>query len=72
MQREPVRVRCYSGQTRAERPLSLVWDGTELAVRSVESGWREPGEKCFRIRTDDDRRFVLRYNERSDRWTAVE
>ncbi len=72
MQREPVRVRCYSGRSQAERPVSLVWDGVELAVRSVESEWQEPGERCFRVRTDGDRLFVLRYNERSDEWSAVE
>ena len=66
------KVRCYSGQTHAERPLSLAWDGAELEVRGVESEWREYGGKCFRVRAGDDRLFVLRYNERSDEWSAVE
>ena len=65
-------VRFYSGQTHTERPLSLVWDGAEVEVRSVESEWREYGEKCFRVRAGDDRLFVLRYNEHSDEWSAFE
>lgn len=72
MEREPVQVACYSGHTYAQRPLSFIWDDTELRVKKVEKEWQEPGARHFRVRTDDDRMFELCYYEASDRWLATE
>ncbi|MFC2058860.1 hypothetical protein ACFLTS_04365 [Chloroflexota bacterium] len=69
---QPVQVRCYSGHTYAERPSSFILDSIEQTVRIIEKEWREPGEKRFRVRTEDDRIFNLRYNEQKDNWSAVE
>jgi len=72
MEHEQVQVTCYSGHTYAERPKSFIWEGMEYRVKKVEKEWQEPGEKHFRIITEDDRMFELCYYEASDRWLATE
>ena len=72
MEHEPIEVTCYSGHTYAERPKSFLWEGTEHTVKEVEKEWQEPGEKHFRIVTEDDRMFELCYYGDSDRWLATE
>ena len=36
MAERPVLVTCYSGQTYAERPVSLIWGGIEHKVKQIE------------------------------------
>lgn len=61
-------VECHSGWEYAERPVALRWEGQRLMVEEVESTWRIPGGKCFRVRTADGRRFELFYGELYDEW----
>ncbi len=72
MERGRVQVACYSGRTYAERPTAFLWEGIEQRVRKIEREWQEPGEKHFRIYTEDDRLFELCYYEDGDRWLVTE
>jgi hypothetical protein len=72
MERESTQVSCYSGLTYAERPTSFLWEGTVFNVKRIEKEWNEPGERHFRLRTDDDRLFELCYDEGSDGWSVHE
>ncbi len=37
---EKLKVRCYSGRTYAERPVSFLWQGTEYDILEIEkAGW---------------------------------
>lgn len=63
-----IQVTCYSGRSYADRPASFVWQGTEYEVKDIEREWLEPGERHFRVRTEDDRRFEVCYIERDDEW----
>jgi hypothetical protein len=72
MERRFTRVTCYSGGTYADRPTSIVWGGVALAVTAVETEWREPGERLFRVRIEDGLLLELCYHEGEDRWSAVE
>jgi hypothetical protein len=72
MEEFAVKVRCYSGQTHAERPLSFVWQGINHEVEKIIRSWLEPGEKHFLIRTGDRKIFHLIYHELDDRWTLIE
>jgi len=65
-------VECHSGYEYAERPTALQWEGQRLEVEQVEAGWRTPGERCFRVRTRDGRRFDLFYSEQYDEWRLIE
>ncbi|MEE8470423.1 MAG: hypothetical protein V3S51_03745 [Dehalococcoidia bacterium] len=72
MRHEQIQVACHSGYTYAGRPMSFVWEGAENMVKEVEKEWQEPGERHFKVRTEDDRRFELCYYDSTDRWSATE
>jgi hypothetical protein len=72
MTAEAVRVTCYSGQAYAERPVSFRWQGETHQVAKIEREWREPRERHFLVRTEDERLFELCYQEQQDMWSAVE
>ncbi len=63
-----VQVQCYSGYTYAEHPASFVYQGVVYKVEKVEREWREPGERHFRVCTEDNKSFELCYNEQEDEW----
>jgi len=67
-----IQVQCYSGYNYAERPASFVWRGVAYKVEKVEREWREPGERHFRVCTEDNRSFELCYNEQKDEWSLSE
>lgn len=69
---EKLEVNCYSGHTYAERPESFQWKGIDRQVEEVEKAWVEPGERHFRIRTTDNKRLRLCYNEKEGEWSATE
>ncbi|MEW6718487.1 MAG: hypothetical protein AB1345_13425 [Chloroflexota bacterium] len=59
---------CHSETEYAERPVTLFWEGQELAVEDVLASWRTPEGKCFRVRTRDNQLFRLYYGEHGDEW----
>jgi len=61
-------VECHSGYVYAERPTAFEWDGVRLQVAEIIRYWREPGQKCFQVSTEDDQIFELRYEEIKDYW----
>ena len=65
-------VKCYSGQTYAERPRSFVWEGIEYEIKEIEKSWQEPNERHFQVRTGDNKLFKLCYNEAEGRWSLTE
>jgi hypothetical protein len=67
-----VQVRCYSGQTYAERPISFLWQGIEYKVEEIEKAWQEPGKRVFKIITEDGKSFDLCYNQTVDQWLLRE
>jgi hypothetical protein len=69
---EGIYVQCHSGHTYAERPDSFVYQGKACKVERVESEWREPGERHFRVLTGDSKSFELCYNEQRDEWSVRE
>jgi hypothetical protein len=58
----------YSGQTYAERPTALRWEGERLEIVEILDRWHSPGEKGFRVRTSDSRVFKLVYDEPGEEW----
>ncbi|MEJ5202278.1 MAG: hypothetical protein WHV66_08585 [Anaerolineales bacterium] len=59
---------CHSGFTYAERPTAFWWEGELLEVSAVETEWRTPQGRGFRVRTPQGQRFELFYNEHNDEW----
>ena len=69
---EAIKVKCYSGHTYAERPDSFAWQDKEYKVQNIEKEWQEPGERHFRVQTEDGKFFELCYNEQEDEWSLIE
>ena len=61
-------VECYSGHEYAQRPTALWWEGQRLVIEAIESEWRFPGGKQFRVRVVAGHRFELLYAEREGKW----
>ena len=49
-----------------------MWQGVEYEVAEIERGWREPGERHFQVRTQDNKLFQLCYNETEKQWLLIE
>lgn len=69
---DDLEVRCYSGYTYAERPVSFTWQGRDYQVAEVEKEWCGEGVKCFLVRTGDNKRLQLCYNEAQDKWSVIQ
>jgi len=67
-----IKVKCYSGYIYTDEPRSFIWHVKELRISLVEKAWQEPGSRIFRVVTENGKLFELCYNERTDRWSAVE
>jgi len=67
-----LKVRCYSGQSYAERPKSFNWEDKDYEVAEIEAEWRGVGTRNFRVRTKDNKLFQLCYNESQDQWSLTE
>jgi hypothetical protein len=40
-------------------------------VAEVIDRWQEPDRRCFTVRDEDAVRYVLRYHEEEDEWSAT-
>jgi hypothetical protein len=67
-----IKVKCYSGYIYTYEPRSFIWQVKELRISLVEKAWQELGSRIFRVVTENGKLFELCYNERTDRWSAVE
>ena len=72
LDRNSLKVNCYSGHTYAERLRSFRWEGIEYEVEAIEKAWQEPGERHFKVRTRDNKLFQLCYNEVEKQWSLIE
>ena len=52
----------------ADCPLSLVWQGHRYEIAEIFARWHGPGEKGFRVKTENGFAFELTYQEFSDDW----
>jgi len=63
-------VECRSDTEYAERPLSLVWQGRRYEIAEILARWHGPGEKGFRVNTEEGLAFEITYHEISDDWNV--
>jgi len=64
-------VECYAGYKADERPLRFRPQAKEsrtFEVVEILDQWYGVGYRCFRVRADDGKVYVLRHNEREDEW----
>jgi hypothetical protein len=61
-------VECHSGYTFPDRPKAIYKDNERLEVETIETEWRSPEGKFFRVKTMNGSIFELFYDEASDNW----
>ena len=64
-----VQVECYSGHRADERPLRFTLSGRSYEVNEVDDQWYSPDARYFRVRAGDGNLYVLRHDERENRWS---
>lgn len=65
-------VKCRSGHSACDHPISLDWEGKTLQITAVIKEWREPGNKHYLVETVNKSHFKLTFSEISSRWTVRE
>jgi hypothetical protein len=75
---DTIQVECYSGYRANERPLAFTWRGERRVVKEIADRWyeggrsaKEPSIDYFKVVTDHDEEFILRYNSLFDAWAVV-
>jgi hypothetical protein len=67
-----LQVICYSGYTYAERPRSFRWEGRDYEFEQIEKAWLEPGKRYFQVRSKDNKKSRLCYDEKEQKWSVIE
>jgi hypothetical protein len=63
-----LKVDCYAGYRGEERPRHLDIDGRVVEVVEVIDRWFGTDHRYFKARGDDGAEYLLRQDERADRW----
>jgi hypothetical protein len=61
-------VECYSGYRGEETPRRLELDRRRVEVVEVLDRWYGPDHRYFKVRGDDGAVYLLRVDDREDRW----
>lgn len=68
MESGPDLVKCTSGYTYAQRPVSFTYEGMDHRVREVAAEWQEPDAKKFIVLTHTDHKFELSFEIEHQLW----
>lgn len=76
MKFEKISVEAYSGYKVNERPVSFLFRGRWFRVVEIRDRWYEgrsvsPQLDYFKVRADDHRDYLLRYNSLFDIWSII-
>jgi hypothetical protein len=63
-----IRVECYAGYRGEEEPRGFTLGERRFAVVEILDRWLDPAHRYFKVRVDDDRRFILRHDSASGDW----
>lgn len=66
-----VLVEAYAGYKGEETPRAFILDGVRREVREIAERWYTERHSYFKLRADDDRRYVLRYEMDDLVWELV-
>lgn len=62
-------VECHSGFTYAQRPIAVQWEDKRYEIETIQSEWRTPEGKGFRVLTTESMAFELFYEDKTQSWT---
>jgi hypothetical protein len=63
-----IRVECHAGYRGEEEPRAFTLGERRFAILEILDRWLEPGHRYFKVKADDDRRFILRHDAASGEW----
>ena len=66
-----LKVECYSASKLNERPVAFSLSNSRYKVEEIIDRWYGEGSRYFKIKADDDNIYLLKYDERKDRWEWV-
>ena len=66
-----LKVDCYSGYKRNEKPVAFSLIGCHYEVKEVIDRWYGEGSSYFKVKADDDNIYLLKYDEWKDHWDLV-
>jgi hypothetical protein len=66
-----VKVDCYAGYRGEETPRRFEIAGRRVEVVDVIDRWFGPDHRYFKVRGDDGAAYLLRHDERADRWEVT-
>ena len=73
-----IEVESYSGYKLHESPRKFIYEKKLYVIQEITDRWYEGGIKpdapivsCFKVRADDGRPYIIRYDAFNDEWTMV-
>jgi len=66
-----IEVSCYSGYRYGERPVSFKLLEKTFVVQEIIDRWYGEDHLYFKIRADDQRVYLLKYDQAKDRWSLT-
>ena len=70
-----IQVECYAGTKADETPRRFIWEGQALEVGEVLDRWYQveskpewPRADYFKVRSANDREYLLKHDLESDEW----
>ena len=64
-----IHVSSYSGYKADERPISFTLLGRELMVQEIIDRWYGPNNSFFKILANDNKVYLIKYDQDEDQWT---
>ena len=61
-------VECYAGHRGEQEPRAFLLDDRRIAVLEIADRWLSPDHRYFKVRADDGGTYILRHDERAERW----
>ena len=64
-----IQVSCYSGYKTNERPINFTVRGRNLLVEEIIDRWYGVNHSYFKILANDQKIYLIRYDQDEDLWT---
>lgn len=66
-----LKVECYAGYKGNQRPLALYLGRQRIRITKIVDQWYGPDHTYFKVLTDEENVYIVRYREVSDNWELV-
>ena len=66
-----LKVECYTSSKLNERPVAFSLSNCRYKVEEIIDRWYGEGSRYFKIKANDENIYLLKYDERMDRWEWV-